>query len=91
MDLSERLVDWTPQARDAELARHYPHYWLGLDTDVHAIFADLAKEIGAAPMASRFLPNETRDATVACLYMADHPGLFSRMAGAFAIAGAKCR
>jgi [protein-PII] uridylyltransferase len=39
-------------------------------------------------MATRFQPDESRDATKACLYMADHPGLFSRMAGAFALAGA---
>ncbi|MEM7059160.1 MAG: [protein-PII] uridylyltransferase [Pseudomonadota bacterium] len=82
------LSDWTEVDRAAELSRHYPHYWLGLDATTHKIFADLAQEIGAAHMTSRFLQDESRDATKACLYMSDHPGIFARMAGAFAIAGA---
>lgn len=86
--LSVDLGDWTQTAVKTELLRHYPHYWLGLDTATHRIFAELAHEVGDAPMISRFLPDESRDATKACLYMADHPGLFARMAGAFAIAGA---
>jgi len=77
----------TAKAR-AELARHYPPYWLGLDTATHLIFAELADEIRDGQIASRFLPDESRDATKACLYMPDHPGIFARMAGAFAIAGA---
>ncbi len=52
------------------------------------IFAEIARDAAGSPMATRFLPDESRDATKACLYMADHPGLFSRMAGAFALAGA---
>ena len=82
------LADWSAEARQQELSRHYAHYWLGLDTATHRIFAELARDIGDAPMTSRFLPDETRDATKACLYMADHPGIFARMAGAFAISGA---
>jgi len=61
---------------------------MGLDTATHAIFAELAAEIREKQMISRFLPDESRDATKACLYMSDHPGQFDRMAGAFAIAGA---
>ena len=82
------LQDWPPAAWQAELVRHYPHYWLGLDTATHKIFAELARDLGDAPMASRFLRDDTRDATKACLFMGDHPGIFARMAGAFAIAGA---
>ena len=87
-ELSAAIVDWPHDARRAELSRHHPQYWLGLDTSTHLIFAELARDAGDEQMATRFLPDETRDATKACLYMADHPGLFSRMAGAFAIAGA---
>jgi len=86
--LAERLADWPEEARQRELNRHYPHYWLGLDTDTQAIFAELARDGADKAMASRFLPEESRDATKACLYMPDHPGLFSRMAGAIALAGA---
>ncbi|MGF1501536.1 MAG: [protein-PII] uridylyltransferase [Paracoccaceae bacterium] len=85
--LAERLSHWSGLAQATEFARHYPHYWLGLDTDTHALFAELAAAEEAG-ISSRFLPDESRDATKACLYMPDHPGLFSRMSGAFALAGA---
>ncbi|MEM6488135.1 MAG: [protein-PII] uridylyltransferase [Pseudomonadota bacterium] len=104
--LGERLaaVGWTPEAAEVEAERHYPQYWLGLDTGDHAVFAALARQAeerapsaglpaaaGAEPegqFLTRFEPDPARDATRAALYMDDHPGLFSRMAGAFAIAGA---
>jgi [protein-PII] uridylyltransferase len=87
--LAERLAGWPEAERAAELARHYPPYWLGLDTDTQAILAGLARETrGTDQFSSRFLPDDSHDATKACLYMADHPGIFSRMAGAFALASA---
>ena len=86
--LMEAMADWSEADREAETRRHYSHYWLGLDTETHRIFAEMARERGTQPMVSRFLPDESHDATKACLYMADHPGIFARMAGAFAIAGA---
>ncbi len=87
--LAGRLADWTQTECEAELERHYQPYWLGLDTDTHAIIAGLARKAKSADkFSSRFLPDESRDATKACLYMPDHPGIFSRMAGAFALAGA---
>ena len=86
--LADRLADWPAEEREAELGRHYPPYWLGLDTDTHATFAALARETrGTDRFSSRFEPDEGHDATRACLYMADHPGIFARMAGAFAVAG----
>ena len=87
-ELAGELADWSQPEVQSELVRHYPHYWLGLDTPTHKVFAELAKDIGNAQMTSRFMPDETRDATKACLYLSDHPGIFARMAGAFAIAGA---
>jgi [protein-PII] uridylyltransferase len=87
--LAERLADWPEADCAAELERHYPPYWLGLDTDTHAIIAGLAQTAKSTDkFSSRFLPDESHDATKACLYMPDHPGIFSRMAGAFALAGA---
>ncbi len=86
--MAERLADWPAEDREAEIARHYAHFWLGLDTETHALFAELARETAPGHMASRFLQDEERGVTKACLYMGDHPGLFSRMAGAIALAGA---
>lgn len=87
-DLAGAISDWPEEDRKAELKRHYPQYWMGLDTPTHKIVAELGREIGVAEIASRFLPDDSRDATKAVLCMADHPGIFARMAGAFAIAGA---
>jgi [protein-PII] uridylyltransferase len=87
--LAARLADWPEADRAAELDRHYPPYWLGLDTGTHAILAGLAREAkGTDGFSSHFQPDDSHDATKACLYMGDHPGIFSRMAGAFALAGA---
>ncbi|MEM7190082.1 MAG: [protein-PII] uridylyltransferase [Pseudomonadota bacterium] len=86
--LGQELAHWAHEERVAEMARHSAHYWLGLDTDTHKIIAELARGAGEEPLVSKFLPDKTRDATKACLYMGDHPGIFARMAGAFAIAGA---
>jgi [protein-PII] uridylyltransferase len=87
--LAERLADWPETDRAAELERHYQPYWLGLDTETQAIIAELARKAKSSDkFSSRFLPDESHDATKACLYMPDHPGIFSRMAGAFALAGA---
>lgn len=84
--LSDALAKWPEAERARELTRHYPHYWLGLETDLHVKFAEMARR-PAEGVTSRFLHDPGRDATAALLYMQDHPGIFSRMAGAFALAG----
>lgn len=92
--LREALIDWEPARLEAELARHHSHYWLGLDTPTHLLFANLAQEISpdrpGRPdwIAMRFLQDPRRDTTMVCIQMDDHPGLFARMAGALAYAGA---
>ncbi|MEM7506669.1 MAG: [protein-PII] uridylyltransferase [Pseudomonadota bacterium] len=86
-ELVETLKNWSDADLAVEMARHYPHYWLGLDTKTQAKFAEMARR-PAEGVTSRFLDDPDRDATVALLYMQDHPGIFSRMAGAFALAGA---
>ena len=89
-DLALALPDWDPDAIEAECARHYPPYWLGFDTRTHAIFAALTRKLGEtddAIQTSIELDFE-RDATQACFVMADHPGIFARLAGALALAGA---
>ncbi len=86
--LAERLAGWRPTALARELERHYPHYWLGLDCETHAVFAEMAETPLEGGIGIRLMADESRDATKACLYLSDHPGIFSRMAGAFALAGA---
>ncbi|PZQ47043.1 MAG: [protein-PII] uridylyltransferase [Rhodovulum sulfidophilum] len=86
--LAAALPDWSEAEIEAEAARHYAPYWLGLDTRTHAIFAELTRDMPADAPAVRIELNEARDATEACFAMADHPGIFARLAGALSLAGA---
>jgi [protein-PII] uridylyltransferase len=86
--LAAELSDWEAPEIEAELARHYPPYWLGFDTRTHAIFAELVRKLSEDDTAMWFDLDFERDATQACFAMADHPGIFARLAGALALAGA---
>ncbi len=86
--LRAALTDWEPAAIEAELARHYDPYWQGLDTDTHVDFARMLSTIDKDGLVAEFTADLDRDATQACFAMQDHPGIFSRVAGALALAGA---
>jgi [protein-PII] uridylyltransferase len=86
--LAAALADSPRDEIEAECARHYPPYWLGFDTRTHAIFADLVRKLADGETAMWFELDFERDATQACFAMADHPGIFARLAGALALAGA---
>ena len=79
---------WAPSAIRAEVTRHYDSYWQGLPTDTQQVFARLLKDITADEIRMDLDPDLRRDATRAAFVMADHPGLFSRLAGALALVGA---
>ena len=68
--------------------RHYAPYWQGLSTDTHAVFARLLQGLGDDEIRIDLHPDPDRDATRACFALADHPGIFSRLAGALALVGA---
>lgn len=86
--LSEALADWPAKDLKAEKARHYPPYWQGLHVTAHVAFAEMLRDIGDGDVRIDLHPDEDRDATRACFVMADHPGIFSRLAGALALVGA---
>jgi [protein-PII] uridylyltransferase len=77
-----------PDAVAGELDRHYTPYWLGFDTATQVAFARMDEGVLPGEIASHILPDPSRDATKAMFYMEDHPGIFSRMAGALSLAGA---
>ncbi|MFV0472881.1 MAG: [protein-PII] uridylyltransferase [Pikeienuella sp.] len=89
--LRERLTGWKPEEIDDWLGRHYPPYWLGLDIDTQERLAEMGRTAKPENVHSRFDDDPARDATRCCLYLLDHPGLFSRIAGALALAGASVR
>ena len=86
--LRAALADWPQRDLRAETARHYGPYWQGLATGTHVAFARLLRDIGPAEIRIDLHPDEARDATRACFVLADHPGIFSRLAGALALVGA---
>lgn len=68
----------------------YPGYWLSFDPETHARHAAMIQEAkeAKAPLTVRTRVLESRAVTEVTVYCADHPGLFSRIAGALAVAGA---
>ncbi|MBV1795979.1 [protein-PII] uridylyltransferase [Siccirubricoccus sp. G192] len=84
------LAGWPAADREQFLARGYPGYWLSFDAETHARHAALIREAEAtgAPLTVRTRVLEARAVTEITVYAADHPGLFSRIAGALAVAGA---
>ena len=87
-NLRKALGDWDAKALKAETARHYPPYWQGLHVTAHVVFARLLRDLGEDGIAIDLAIDEDRDATRACFALADHPGIFSRLAGALALVGA---
>ena len=72
----------------SELARHYDPYWQGLHVTAHETFANLLREITDDEIKINLHPDQDRDATRICFALNDHPGIFSRLAGALALVGA---
>ncbi|MFT6676554.1 MAG: [protein-PII] uridylyltransferase [Sulfitobacter sp.] len=86
--LREALSEWPRKALQLETGRHYDPYWQGLHVTAHIAFAELLRDIGEDVVRIDLHPDEDRDATRACFVMPDHPGIFSRLAGALALLGA---
>ncbi|WP_252733648.1 [protein-PII] uridylyltransferase [Paracoccus marinaquae] len=79
---------WDAREIRAEIARHYDSYWPGLPTETQAVFADLLRQVGPEEIRSDLRADKDRDATRAAFVLADHPGIFSRLAGALTLTGA---
>ena len=87
-NLRAALTDWSAKDLKLETGRHYPPYWQGLHVTAHVVFAQLLRDLKEGEIAIDLHPDEDRDATRACFALADHPGIFSRLAGALALVGA---
>ena len=88
--LRAALPDWEEAEIAGHVARGYPSYWLAHDADT---LARQARMMRRAAEAQRSLAVEARvdtyrEVTEIIVYTADHPGLFSRIAGAMASIGA---
>src|SRR6516165_5150841 len=84
------LTDFSDQEFATLVSRGYPFYWLSFDPDTHVRHARLMRnaEASGAPLTVEKRIDANRSVTEITLYTADHPGLFSRIAGALAVSGA---
>ncbi|MBW4706254.1 [protein-PII] uridylyltransferase [Roseobacter sp. YSTF-M11] len=86
--LREALSDWPRKELQKETSRHYDPYWQALHVTAHVVFARMLRDVKDDEILIDLHPDEERDATRACFVMADHPGIFARLAGALALVGA---
>ena len=84
------LADRPKAEVDAFLELGYPGYWLSFDPETHARHAAMIREAREekAPLTVRTRVLDARAVTEVTVYCTDHPGLFSKIAGALAVAGA---
>jgi [protein-PII] uridylyltransferase len=84
------LGDWPASEVETFHGLGYAGYWLSFDPETHARHARMIREAEArqAPLTVETQPLPARAVTEVTVYAADHAGLFSRIAGALAVAGA---
>jgi [protein-PII] uridylyltransferase len=84
------LTDWPADEIERFTALGYPGYWLSFDPETHARHARLVRDAEArkAPLTVDTMPLPARAVTEVTIYCADHAGLFSKISGALAVAGA---
>jgi [protein-PII] uridylyltransferase len=84
------LSDWPKEEIERFSSLGYPGYWLSFDPETHARHARLIRDAEArqAPLTVVTQPLPARAVTEVTVYCADHAGLFSKISGALAVAGA---
>jgi len=84
------LDDWPRGVVEKFLGLGYAGYWLSFDPETHVRHARMIRDADsrAAPLTVETQPLPARAVTEVTVYAADHAGLFSRIAGALAVAGA---
>ncbi|HBK05748.1 MAG TPA: [protein-PII] uridylyltransferase [Acetobacteraceae bacterium] len=84
------LADWAPEQIQHYAELGYPGYWLSFDPETHARHARLIRdaEDRKSPLTVDTQPLPARAVTEVTVYCADHAGLFSKISGALAVAGA---
>ena len=88
--LKTALAEWPRKEASAHLARGTPSYWLSFQTETQVRHAELvrAAEAEGAWLTVQTRADDYRGVTEVTVYTADRPGLFSKIAGAVAVAGA---
>ena len=87
--LAGRIGDLPEAVREKAIGRHYGAYWLAFDAPAHEFHARLVAE---AEAKNELLAIGARNYALPgvaelVIYAGDHPGLFSRLAGAISMSG----
>ncbi len=84
------LLGWSGEDKTWFSDLGYPGYWLSFDPETHARHARLLRDADQrqSPLTVDTQPLPARAVTEVTVYAADHPGLFSKISGALAVAGA---
>ncbi len=86
--LFREALGWTEAETRAETARHYGPYWQGIPTAAQVRVAHMLKGLGDGEVRVELEADTDRDATRVIMACQDHPGIFSRLAGAISLVGA---
>ena len=83
------LSAWDDERFDAHAQLFYPSYWTNFSTESHLYHARLAEQFNAGEkkLLIDFKIDDDKESTILVVMAADHPGLFSRIVGAVAVAG----
>ena len=90
LEAQEKLSDWDEPSFATHAANMPVTYWTGFDCDSHVRHAQLCEKFATldVPLLIDFQPDRERRMTELTILTVDDPGLFSRIAGAVAAAGA---
>lgn len=82
--LRDALADWSEADIEAHMDRGYAGYWLTFDTETLTHHARMMREAEQEklPLSIRTRVRVDIDVTELTIFTQDHPGLFSRVAGA---------
>ncbi|MEM7721970.1 MAG: [protein-PII] uridylyltransferase [Pseudomonadota bacterium] len=86
--LRTALADWPKTDLKTEIDRHYGPYWQGLDLNSQVTIANMLRDLPDDEIRIDTQLDADRDATRVCFALADHPGIFNRLAGALSLVGA---
>ncbi len=88
--LRARLTGFSPEAIDGHIDRLPAAYWLAIEPDAQLHHAYMIRSALAEgrPLTLETRQNPHRGVTEVTVFTGDHPGVFSRMAGALAVGGA---
>lgn len=89
-EMRKLLDDWAEADFNAHIALGSPSYWLSADPAILARNARMIRRamLDGAPLSVETRVDAKRGVTDVTIYTGDHPGVFARIAGALAVAGA---